>query len=287
MKRFVFATAIFLSVSITGSADLFHPLNLVKTEGSTPVERIETPYEFKRIKQEKGSFAEYLRNYPLKPAGSPVLLYNRLEKQNQDAHAAIFNLPLEENDLQDASGSIIRLYAEYMYKSGLKQEINFHFMNGSECKWTEWEKKFLQKRETRTNFAADLKKWTKYEKSPKESEIFNEYLNKILQNTSILTIQTYESVPTTFEALQIGDILWDLGRPEHICLVVDLCINPKTGERAVLLAQGNTPAQEFHILVNPKRVNDPWYYEQDFYMPANTPEHIFPKNSWRHVTYLK
>ena len=291
MRKLSLSVAFFLFFMVPLSplfSDLFHPLQLVKNEGDTLEERIETPFKFTRIPSKKGSFADYIRNYPLKPAESPILLFNGGKKQNQDAHCAIFALPLQ-NEAQTDSGSIIALYAEYMYKMGMDEKIIFHFTNGENLKWQDWQKNAEYGRNFRSSLAGNLKKWTKYEKKAGKTErlqSFQNYLKKVLTNTSILSMQTYETVPTTFDALQIGDILWDLGKPGHLCLVADICVNPETSEKAVLLAQGFFPAQEFHIIKNPKRVNDPWYYEEDFAISVETPEYVFPKESWRHGKYL-
>ena len=279
--KFLAFPLIFLSLSV--NADSYR---LIKNEGDTLKERINPPVDFERTAVEKDSFAEYLRNYPLKSAESPVLLYDGQKKLNQDAHTAVFVLPLQNNEFQNASGSIIRLYAEFMRKARLDQKISFHFTNGSVSKWTDWLEKSTVKRETRLDFAGNLKKWTKYEKSANEQELFDSYLKNVLANTDILSVQTYESEPVSFENLKIGDVLWDLGKPAHLCLVVDLCKNPETGEKALLLAQGNSPAQEFHVIKNPRHESNPWYYESDFILPLRTPEHLFPKDSWRHLKYL-
>lgn len=266
-------------------ADLFHPLNLVHDHGSTIPERIEVPFKFKRVKTEQGSFAEYIRNYPLKNADCPLLLFNSRKKENQEAHAAIFSLPVENQEFQNSSGSIIKLYAEYKYKNLQEDQLSFHLINGSEFKWTDWLEKSKAKRELRTDIAGNLKKWTEYENPQDKRKVFDKYLKNILSNTDILSMQIYDSEPTTFEDIQIGDILMDMANHKHVCLVVDICINPETMEKAVLLAQGNSPAQEFHIIKNPKRENDPWYHEEDFMIPAQTPEYVFPKDSWRKLNY--
>ena len=289
MKKFLFGTVVFLFFLAGICADIFHPLQLVKKEGSNLVERIDTPFKFKRISVQKGSFADYLRNYPLKDSGSPVLLYSGQKKPNQDSHCAVFALPIENRDLQNDSGSIIRLYAEYMYKMGMYDKIAFHFTNGEKKSWIDWQQKSESGRTFRSDLAGNLKKWTKFEKPADRADTiqsFQNYLRTVFANTNILSMQTYETQPTTFDALKIGDILWDLGKPGHLCLVVDICVNSETGEKAILLAQGFSPAQEFHIIKNPKRINDPWYHEEDFILPVETPEHIFPKESWRHAKYL-
>ena len=99
-------------------------------------------------------------------------------------------------------------------------------------------------------------------------------------------MESYESKPTAFSKVEIGDVLLYGGNPGHVCLVVDVCKNTESGEKAILLAQGFMPAQDFHILKNPKRINNPWYYEEDFIIQIQTPEYTFPKDSWRKLNYL-
>ncbi|WP_294427478.1 DUF4846 domain-containing protein [uncultured Treponema sp.] len=285
MKK-IFLAASLILFPIFAHADSFYPLTATTNEGMTLEERIAVPVDFVRVKAEKGSFAEYIRKYPLKEAESPVLLYDGRKKLNQEAHVAVFSLPLHNNEFQTASGSIIRLYAEYMRKAGLDKKIAFHLANGTVSRWTDWLERFSTRRNFRTKLAGNLKKWTEYENRPNEDEIFENYLKSILSNTNVLSVQIYESEPISFKKLKIGDVLWDLGNPEHLCLVVDLCVNPETGEKAVLLAQGGSPAQDFLVLKNLKRINNPWYHENDFILPLRTPEHTFPNESWRHLKYL-
>lgn len=52
------------------------------------------------------------------------------------------------------------------------------------------------------------------------------------------------------------------GTPGHVVMVVDVAENSE-GERCYLLAGGAMPAQDFHIVGNPKRPKDPWFYRSD------------------------
>ena len=52
------------------------------------------------------------------------------------------------------------------------------------------------------------------------------------------------------------------GTPGHVVMVVDVAENSE-GERCYLLAGGAMPAQDFHIVRNPKRPEDPWFYRSD------------------------
>ena len=285
MKKIAFVFSFFALISAQILPHT-HSLQLVQNNGENITSRILTPPRFKRIPADSGSFAEYIRNYPLKKAGSSVLLYNGQEKQNQEAHCAIFLLPLENHDFQQGAGSVIRFYAEYMYKMGYENKISFPLTHENICEWSEWRKKYLTERKLKTDLAGNLKKWTKYEEAPSKYEIFKSYIKNVLSNASPLSLM-YESEPIDFSQVEIGDILFDLGKPNFVCLVTDVCKNPENNEKAVLLAQGSAPAQEFHIIKNPKRVNDPWYYMEDFSVKTKTPEHTYPKDSFRKLIYLE
>ena len=288
MKK-ILPLTIALLASLIPAFSHTHSLQLVQDEGQNIVKRIQVPPKLKRIKTEPKSFAEYLRNFPLKEAGSPVLLSNGNEKPNQEAHACIFDMPID-GDLQKNSQSVVRLYAKYLYNSGKEGKISFHLTNGEICKWTDWLSDCERKRNLRTEVASDLKKWTKYEKPVSKSEkdqFFRSYLKNVYAHTSPLSMMEYESEPIAQNQVQIGDILFDLNKLGFICMVVDICKSTETGKKAYLLAQGNSPASDFYVIKNPKRVNDPWYHEEDFAMPAQTPEYVFPKDSWRRLKYLK
>ena len=69
-------------------------------------------------------------------------------------------------------------------------------------------------------------------------------------------------------------------------MIVDICEN-ENGQKAFLLAQGYMPAQEFHILKNPKHESDPWYYENEVVYPFTTPQYTFEEGSLRHLKYWK
>lgn len=277
MRKFFAQTIFLFSFSLIFSHS--HSLNLIKDSGENLTERISTPPEFVRVEAEEGSFAEYLRNYPLKEAGSPVLLFDGRKKQNQASHAAVFAFPIEERDLQKSSDTILQFYAEYLYKRRAEEKIEFHGRNGTVSKWSEYKKKF------RIDVSGNLKKWTKFEKPANKNRAFASYLRDLCAYTDEISLMIYDSEPTTFEELKIGDILMDIGKPSFVCLVVDICKNPKTGEKAVLLAEGGQTAQDFHVIRNPKRETDPWYHEEDFFVPAVTPEHTYPKESWRKLKF--
>ena len=45
------------------------------------------------------------------------------------------------------------------------------------------------------------------------------------------------------------------------------------------------PAQEFHVLNNPKHSDDPWYYVDEITYPLSTPEYSFDEGSLKRPNY--
>ena len=66
-------------------------------------------------------------------------------------------------------------------------------------------------------------------------------------------------------------------------MIVDVCENEE-GKKAFLLAQGFMPAQQFHIIKNPRH-EDPWYYEDEVTYPFYTISYTFEEGSLKRVMY--
>lgn len=249
---------------------------IIQSEGRTLKNRIATPAGYTRTKEKKGSLGSFLRSYPMKKDGSPVLLYDGGEKGNRDAHAAVFKLPIENEDLQQCADSVMRVYAEYFWKTKQKERIAFHFVDGFLADYVTWRKG------GRIQFGNQTK-WINSASYDDSYKNFKKYLRVVFSYASTLSMKE-ESKKTTISKMKIGDIFIKGGSPGHVVMVVDMCRNAN-GKIAFLLAQGYMPAQEFHLLKNPNHENDPWYYEEEITYPFVTPEYTFEKGSLRHLEY--
>ena len=89
------------------------------------IAEISAPAGYQRTNAATTSFAHFLRQLPLKPANSPVLLYNGELKGNQTAHYAVINLPIGKRDLHQCADAVMRLKAEYHFQR--KDYANIHF----------------------------------------------------------------------------------------------------------------------------------------------------------------
>ncbi len=253
-------------------------VSLIIPEGMTVETRIATPEGYTRTDTtDDENFTNFVRNYPVKEDGSPVLLYNGSEKRNQSAHIAVLELPIESEDLQQCADSIMRIYAEYYYEAGQYEKIKFHFVNGFLAEYSKWREGY------RINFSGNDASWVQSAGFDDSYVCFQKYMRMVFSYAGTLSMEN-ESESISLEEAQVGDVFLKGGSPGHVVMILDVCVNEQ-GEKAYLLAQGYMPAQEFHILKNPLHENDPWYYEEEITYPLHTPEYTFPEGSLKRLSY--
>ena len=246
--------------------------SIINPEGNTTKTRFSAPVGYERVSAEEGSLQDFLRSYPLKPDSSPVLLYNGRKKGNQNAHAAVFMLPMENADLQQCADSVMRMYAEYYWHSNQKERIAFHFTDGFLCEYSKWRDGL------RPQVGTGKTKWEKKADYDDSYEVFVKYLKTVFTYAGTLSMDRLEAEAIPLSELGVGDVIIKGGSPGHVVMVVDVC-RRTDGRKAFLLAQGYMPAQEFHIIKNPMHENDPWYYEEEMTFPLKTAEYTFNDES--------
>lgn len=246
-------------------------------EGDTIESRILTPKGYSRNPAEEGSFASFLRNYPLKEDESPVLLYNGAQKRNQNAHIAVTKLPMEAEDLQQCADSVMRMYAEYFWQTGQYERIAFHFVSGFSAEYTKWREGY------RILVSGNEADWVKSETFDDSYEAFVSYLRMVFAYAGTLSMEG-ESKEISLSQIAAGDVFLKGASPGHVVMILDICENAD-GKKAFLLGQGYMPAQEFHVLKNPLHEGDPWYYEEEVTYPFLTPEYTFSEGSLRRLEY--
>lgn len=251
--------------------------SLIDASGMTLQTRILPPKGYSRTVADEGSLAEFLRDYPLREDGSPVLLYDGKKKGNQSAHRAVFALPIEAENLQQCADSVMRIYAEYYYQSGHPEKIAFHFTSGFLAEYTRW------RAGERIAVNGNQVEWIPGSAFNDSYEAFAKYLRIVFCYAGTLSMET-ESEQIELSQARVGDVFLKGGSPGHVVMIVDVCEN-EAGQRAFLLGQGYMPAQEFHVLKNPLHEEDCWYYEEEITYPFQTPEYVFMEGSLRRLSY--
>ena len=248
----------------------------INEEGSNILTRINVPEGYKRVEVSDDSFGSYVRNYSLKEHDSPVLLYSGEEKGNQSGHVAVFDLPIENEDLQQCADSIMRFYGEYYYAKKKYDKIAFHFVDGFHAVYSKWVEGY------RIKVGQSSSKWVKSASYDDSYTSFKKFMRMVFAYSSTLSMNK-EAKAIDIKDIQIGDIFIKAGSPGHVVMIVDVCENEE-GKKAFLLAQGFMPAQQFHIIKNPRH-EDPWYYEDEVTYPFYTISYTFEEGSLKRVMY--
>lgn len=251
---------------------------IINEAGDTLSERIRVPEGYSRTEEKADSLAEFIRSYKLKPAGSPVLLYDGSSKGNQSDHVAVFELPIEDYDLQQCADSVMRFYAEYFWNTKQYDKIAFHFTNGFLAEYSKWREGY------RISVSGNDVAWTKKASYDDSYECFVTYMKSVFTYAGTLSMET-EAAQIELDDIRVGDVFLYGASPGHVVMIVDVCEN-EAGKKAFLLGQGYMPAQEFHLLKNNLHDDDPWYYEDEVTYPFRTPEYTFKEGSLKRLSYL-
>jgi hypothetical protein len=228
------------------------------------VQRFAPPPGFARKSVDSSSFAHFLRQLPLKPIGSKVRYFDGKEKENLGVYDAVVDLSIGRKDLHQCADAVIRLRAEYLWRTRQFDKISFHFTNGFQVDYDRWRKGGrVQVKQNKTNWVDTA--------APSDSyKTFWVYLETIFSYAGTLSLSK-ELRSKTIADLQIGDVFIRGGSPGHAVIVVDMAEN-SGGEKVFLLAQSYMPAQEIQILKNPNDAAlSPWY-STSFGERLNTPE---------------
>lgn len=242
--------------------------SLINKNGTTVQTRILTPEGFKRTNVATNSFADYLRNLPLKPHGSDVKYYNGTSKGKHHVYIAVVDMEIGTSNLQQCADAIIRLRAEYLYKQKQYNNISFNFTNGFKAPYSEW----MQGK--RVSVKGNSVKWVQSAQPSNTYNDFRKYLNVVFTYAGTLSLSK-ELSAKNIKDIEAGDVFIQGGSPGHAVIVVDVAENPNTHEKLFLLAQSYMPAQDIQILNSPNQTT-PWY-TINFDNTLNTPEWIFKK----------
>lgn len=243
--------------------------NVINPDGAVIIERFIPPEGFERVPVKTDSFAEYLRNLPLKPHGSKVRYYDGRIKYG-DVYEAVIDIDVGDRDLQQCADAVMRLRAEYLYSKGRYGQIHFNLTNGFKADYSTW------MQGNRIAVEGSKAYWIKKTNYSDSYSSFRQYMDMIFAYAGTLSLsRELQEVPV--EEMQIGDVFIKGGTPGHCIIVVDMAVNEETGEKLFMIAQSYMPAQDIHILKNENNTAvSPWY-SIDFSETLETPEWTFKR----------
>ena len=239
-------------------------------------ERFPPPEGFLRDSLPAGSFGDWLRHLPLKSSESPVRLFNGHLKQNQSAHAAVIDLDVGHDDLQQCADAVIRLRAEYLFSRHRFAEMRFHFTSGDRADFDRWICGY------RSNVHGNRVSWVLSASPDSSYKSFRDYLRTVFTYAGTRSLEKELKPRHSVTDMQVGDVFIAGGSPGHAVIVVDMAVNPHSGEKVFLLAQSFMAAQDLHVLKNPQDPSGSPWYPLDFGSMLGTPEWVFHAGDLRY-----
>jgi hypothetical protein len=238
--------------------------------GNTVGSRFAVPNGFERTNENQNSFGHFLRNLPLKKAGT-LVKYHDGDSKPDDAYVAVVDLPIGTKDLHQCADAVMRLRADYLFAQKQYDKIHFNFTNGFRVDYTKWREGY------RIAVKGNKTSWVKKHKPDHSAKAYWDYLEQIFQFAGTASLEKELKAITSVSNIQIGDVFIKGGFPGHAVIVVDMAVN-KQGKKIFMLAQSYMPAQELQILKNTNNSKiSPWYSE-DFGETLVTPEWTFKKS---------
>ena len=215
------------------------------------VARIEAPVGFRRAAVVPGGFADWLRHLPAAPVHTPVETAGGRIVLGADHPNLACAIRLQPNrpKLLRAANMMIRLRAEYIWATGGLDRLGFHFTSGQRAGWSAWAAGARSIRDGgRIRFAdAGL--------VDSSRDSFCAYLETIFHHASATSLLD-DTRPVPDQSVEAGDILLRPGRKGHAMMVLDIATDGR-GQVRLLLGQGGTPAQTFHVLRSDG--GSPWF----------------------------
>jgi len=207
--------------------------------------RFKAPIGYKPVTNPSNGFAEYLQHLQLKPAGTPTKTYQGNIARTNDYTAAVINMSVGKQDLQQCADAVMRLRAEYLYREKKYSQIAFNFTSGFRCDYLHYAKGYRYSKE----------KWVLKTAENFSYAGFLNYMNLVFSYAGTLSIEKELIKVENVNDLQGGDVFIHGGSPGHCFIVMDVA-ESAAHQKRFLLAQSFMPAQDIQVL---QQDGDAWF----------------------------
>lgn len=201
--------------------------------GRKTIGEITPPMGYRRVEVDRGSFGAFIREFPLQGRGSHMKYYDGSLAYGQILGYAVLDLPIISN-MEQCADAVMRMRAEYFWRDRQYGRIHFHAVDGKDMRY---------------GGGADR-------------AAFEKYLCRVYGNANTTSLRRHMK-EKDFGEVSPGDVLVYEARSAdtygHAVLIADVAVNPRTGKKALMIAESSTPALTMHIvrdLLHPLR--SPW-----------------------------
>jgi hypothetical protein len=210
----------------------------------TVLTRFSAPSGYTQAKVPPGSFADWLQHLPLMPAGTRTKTYKGDIAATDPFTAAVVDLSVGNEDLQQCADVVMRLRGEYLYQQKKYNNIVFHFESGFRCDYIHYA----------DGYRFSNGHWVLKAKEDYGYKTFMRYMNLVFAYAGTLSLEKELKKVKNPDELKTGDVFIKGGSPGHCFIVMDVVENAQ-GKKLFLLAQSFMPTQNLQVL----QYRSPWF----------------------------
>jgi hypothetical protein len=216
--------------------------------GFAPADKVSTrfmpPAGYRKVVVAPGSFGAYLQNLPLLPPGTPTKTYKGAIANTDPYTAAVVDVSIGSQDLQQCADAVMRLRSEYLFQKQDYRAISFNFTSGFKCDFEHYANGYRYSNE----------RWVLKGKKDYSYANFMRYMTLVFSYAGTLSLQKELKPVTNADELKAGDVFIRGGSPGHCFIILDVAENA-AHKKIFLLAQSFMPAQNIQVLQN----DSPWF----------------------------
>ena len=217
---------------------------------------ISAPAGYERVEVEEGSFGSFIRHFPLQSIGSKMHYYDGSIALFQYLGYAVLDLPMI-SDSEQCCDAVQRMRSEYLFSQKRYSDIHFESFGNGAMRYSGGD----------------------------DREALYKFLRRVYGASNTSTLR-HELKKKKWEEIAPGDVLvYEAGSRHsvgHAVLVVDVAVHPRTGKKAIMVAQSSMPALTMHVLRNVwDPVKSPWFILDEKDNPLYTTVISFTKDDLR------
>lgn len=216
-----------------------------KPSADNVLTRFKTPSGYTHVKPRPGSFGEWLQALPLKPAGTHTLTYDGHVAGTDQYTAAVIDISVGHEDLQQCADAVMRLRGEYLFQKKDYAAICFKFESGFKCDYLHYANGYRYR----------SGKWVLSTKKDYSYPTFMKYMTLVFIYAGTLSLEKELQPVTNAAELKTGDVFIHGGSPGHCFIVMDVIEN-SAHQKQFMLAQSFMPAQNIQLL---QSNGSPWF----------------------------
>lgn len=240
-------------------------------------DRYIAPSGYKRLKVSKGSFADFLRNLPMKPEGTKLRYYSGKRVLFAPYAAGIIDIDVGTKDLQQCADTLIRLYSEFQLSKGRGHALNFKFTSGDPLSYSDYLKG------KRPVVSGRKVGWKRVAERKDNRDSFRAWLDIIYTYAGTASLSR-DLVKVAPDNIEIGDLFISPGFPGHTVMVADIAVNAEGGKKFILI-EGFTPAMDAHVVQHVPAFGEQVWFTQNEDGSLNTPVWDFRNSEIRRFRF--